>query len=83
MFKKNENFFYGRRKGRKISSTNLKLVEDFSYTSGVTVSDDISLGSNTLSWTGTLNLAVVGSYDLVYSITDLAGNVSTKLRRTS
>ena len=32
MFKKNENFFYGRRKGRKISSTNLKLVEDFSHT---------------------------------------------------
>ena len=31
MFKKNKNFFYGRRKGRKISFTNLKLVEDYSY----------------------------------------------------
>tara|TARA_Y100001954_G_C15586592_1_gene491011 strand:+ start:133 stop:792 length:660 start_codon:yes stop_codon:yes gene_type:complete len=26
-----ENFFYGRRKGRKISSTNSKLLRDFSY----------------------------------------------------
>ena len=32
MFVKNQNFFYGRRKGRKISSTNLKIVKDFSQT---------------------------------------------------
>ena len=31
MFPKIENFFYGRRKGRKISSTNSKLLENYSY----------------------------------------------------
>ena len=30
MFPKNYKSFYGRRKGRKISSTNLKLVKDYS-----------------------------------------------------
>ena len=29
MGSKSENFFYGRRKGRKISSTNLKLLKNF------------------------------------------------------
>ena len=31
MFPRNEKKFYGRRKGRKISSTNSKLVEEFSH----------------------------------------------------
>ena len=31
MFVKNQKKFYGRRKGRKISSTNFKLVKDFSH----------------------------------------------------
>ncbi len=31
MFLKNKLLFYGRRKGRRISSANLKLVEDYSY----------------------------------------------------
>ena len=31
MFLKNQKTFYGRRKGRRISSMNLKLLEDFSY----------------------------------------------------
>ena len=30
MFLKNQKKFYGRRKGRRISSTNLKLLEDYS-----------------------------------------------------
>ena len=30
MFLKNQNKFYGRRKGRRISSMNLKLLEDYS-----------------------------------------------------
>ena len=30
MLVRNQKFFYGRRKGRKISSTNYKLVKDFS-----------------------------------------------------
>ena len=30
MFLKNQKQFYGRRKGRRISSTNLKLLEDYS-----------------------------------------------------
>ena len=28
--KKNKNFFYGRRKGRKLSSSNIKLLKDYS-----------------------------------------------------
>ncbi len=31
MFVRNQNFFYGRRKGRKISYTNLKIVKDYSH----------------------------------------------------
>ena len=31
MFPKNDKKFYGRRKGRKISSANSKLVNDYSY----------------------------------------------------
>ena len=31
MFLKNQKKFYGRRKGRRISSMNLKLLEDYSY----------------------------------------------------
>ena len=31
MFLKNQKKFYGRRKGRRISSKNLKLLEDYSY----------------------------------------------------
>ena len=31
MFVKNQKKFYGRRKGRKISSTNFRLVNDFSH----------------------------------------------------
>ena len=31
MFPVKEKYFYGRRKGRKISTTNSKLVKDFSY----------------------------------------------------
>ena len=31
MFQKNKVLFYGRRKGRRISSANLKLVEDYSH----------------------------------------------------
>ena len=31
MFPINEKKFYGRRKGRKISNSNSKLVKDFSY----------------------------------------------------
>ena len=30
MFLKNQKQFYGRRKGRRISSLNLKLLEDYS-----------------------------------------------------
>ena len=30
MFKKNKNSFYGRRKGRKLSSSNIKLLKDYS-----------------------------------------------------
>ena len=31
MFQKTEKKFYGRRKGRKISSSNLRIIEDHSY----------------------------------------------------
>lgn len=62
-----------------VDSSILNTVTTFNLMSGVSATDN-SLKTVTITYTGSLQLGVVGKYIITYKATDQAGNVTTKAR---